>query len=58
MAVTGLDRWDFLSFCPGWRPLLVTVLRDETTERVEAGLKILVAEKAKMVARLNGKGRA
>lgn len=56
MVCSGLGRWDFLSFCPGWRPLLITVHRDEDTEKVEAGLKILVAEKAKMIARLNGKG--
>ena len=53
MAVSGLNRWDFLSYCPGEAPLLVTVLRDETTERLEDGLKILVAEKAKMKARLS-----
>ena len=52
MAVTGLDRWEFLSYCPGDAPLLVTVERDETTEKLEAGLKILVQEKAKIKARL------
>lgn len=52
MAVTGLDRWDFLSYCPGDKPLLITVERDETTERLLAGMKILVAEKAKMKAQL------
>jgi hypothetical protein len=52
MAVTGLDRWDFLSYCPMEKPLLITVERDETTERLLAGLKTLVAEKAKMKAQL------
>jgi hypothetical protein len=52
MAVTGLARWSFLSYCPGDAPLLVTVERDETTEKLEAGLKILVKEKAKIKARL------
>jgi len=52
MAVTGLNRWDFLSYCPGDPPLLVTVLRDDFTDRLEVGLKTLVAEKAKMKAEL------
>lgn len=52
MAVTGLDRWDFLSYCPGDAPLLITVHRDETTERLEAGMKILVKEKSKIKAQL------
>lgn len=58
MAVTGLDRWDFLSYCPGDAPLLVTVERDEFTDRLEAGLKVLVAEKAKIKATLAGMWRA
>jgi hypothetical protein len=48
MAVTGFDRWDFLSYCPGESPLLVTTLRSDFTNQLEAGLKTLVAEKAKM----------
>ena len=52
MAVTGLDRWDFLSYCPGDAPLLITVERDAFTDQLEAGLKTLVAEKAKMKAKL------
>ena len=52
LAVTGLDRWDFLSYCPGDAPLLLTVERDEFTDRLESGLKTLVAEKAKIKARL------
>jgi len=51
MAVTGLDRWDFLSFCPGHRSLLIEVCRSETTDRLEAGLKTLVAERKKMEAK-------
>lgn len=58
MAATGLDRWDFLSYCPGETPLLITVERDETTERLEAGLKTLVAEKSKMKAKLSEIWRA
>ncbi len=52
MAVTGLDRWDFLSFCPGQPSLLLDVHRSELTERLESGLKTLVTEKAKMKAKL------
>lgn len=52
MAVTGLDRWDFLSYCPGEAPLLLTVMRDEFTDRLERGLIELVAEKKKIEAKL------
>jgi hypothetical protein len=52
MAVTGLDRWDFLSFCPGQPSLLLEVQRSELTERLESGLKVLVMEKSKMKAKL------
>ena len=48
MAVTGLSQWDFLSYCPGESPLLLTVERDDFTNQLEAGLKTLVEEKAKM----------
>jgi len=52
MAVTGLARWDFLSYCPGDAPLLLTVERDAFTDQLESGLKTLVAEKAKMKSQL------
>ena len=29
MLVTGFHRWDFMSYCPGLDPLIVTVERDE-----------------------------
>ena len=58
LATTGLDTWHFLSYCPGDAPLLVTVERDEFTDRLEAGLKVLVAEKAKIKATLAGMWRA
>lgn len=44
LAVTGLQRWDFMSFCPGLPSLLVTVERDTYTERMLAGLLSLSAE--------------
>jgi hypothetical protein len=47
MAVTGLDRWDFLSYCPGYRPHLVITYRNELTEQLESGLKTMVTEKYK-----------
>ncbi len=58
MAVTGLDRWDFLSYCPGDAPLLITVERDVFTDQLEAGLKTIVLEKAKMMTNLAGLWRA
>jgi hypothetical protein len=53
MAVTELTEWHFFSYCPGETPLLAKVMRDETTERLLAGLKRLVVEKAKIKARLS-----
>ena len=52
MAVTGLNRWDFLSYCPGEAQLLLTIERNDTTDQLEAGLKRLVAEKRKIKAKL------
>lgn len=39
MAMSGLDRWDFLSYHPDMAHLLVTVERDEYTEKVETALE-------------------
>lgn len=58
MVCSGLDRWDFLSYCPGESPLLVTTHRSEFTERLLAGLHTLVAEKAKMKRVLAAKWEA
>lgn len=44
MAISGLNRWDFMSFCPGFKPLLVTVERDHFTEQIASGLRQLVGE--------------
>lgn len=46
MAVSGLNRWDFLSHCPGWPPLLVQVERDQFTAEIEKGLALFRAEYA------------
>jgi putative phage-type endonuclease len=53
MAVTGLDRWDFLSYCPGEASLLIEVRRDAFTEQLLIGLKSLVQEKREIKARLH-----
>lgn len=52
LAVSGLDRWDFISYCPGESPLLVTTYRSDFTNQLVAGIKTLVAEKTKMKAKL------
>ena len=52
MAVTGLDRWDFFSYCPGEAPLLLQIQRDDFTNDLAAGLQTLVLEKAKIEKRL------
>ena len=44
MAVTGLSRWDFFSYCPGEPPLHVIVERDDFTEQLLAGLLSLHKE--------------
>lgn len=58
LAVTGLASWDFLSYCPGEAPLLLTEERSDFTDQLESGLKTLVIEKAKMKARLSRMWRA
>jgi hypothetical protein len=52
MAVTGLRRWDFLSFCPGEKTLLVSVEWSDETSKIEEGLKTLVREKDKIKQQL------
>lgn len=53
MAATGAESWDFLSYCPGDKPLFVTVKRDDTTERLERGIQETVTEMRKMKTKLN-----
>ena len=38
MAVTGLKRWAFMSYFPGLDPLIVTVERDEYTDKIVAAI--------------------
>lgn len=44
MAITGLNRWDFMSFCPGLKPLVITVERTTFTDQIAAGLRNLFSE--------------
>lgn len=43
MAITGLRVWDFVSYCPGYEPLLVSVEWDEYTDKVAAALDAFIA---------------
>lgn len=38
LVITGLPWWDFLSYCPGYPPLLVRVTPDEFTAKVRVAL--------------------
>lgn len=58
LAVTGLQRWDFFSFCPGLPSLLVTVERDDYTERFLEGLLSLSAELEATRAKLSAMWQA
>ncbi len=44
LIITGCDWWDFLSYCPGHRPLEIRVVRDDFTEKLEACLERFVRE--------------
>lgn len=46
MVVCECDSVDFLSFCPGQAPLLVTIHRSEITQQLAEGLLILAEEMA------------
>ena len=52
MAVSGLSRWDFMSYCPGLPPLIVTVERDAFTDAISAGLRSLHSEYQRHGAKL------
>jgi len=38
MAVTGLDHWYFMSFCPGMAPFITRVERDDYTAKISDAL--------------------
>lgn len=44
MAITGLRAWDFVSYCPGYEPLMLRVLWDEYTEKTAAALELFLAD--------------
>jgi hypothetical protein len=55
MYITGLDSWDFMSYHPEFRPLLITVKRDEKIDKlIGSGIDIfcdkLTEEKEKIDA--------
>jgi len=39
LAISGRAWWDFLSWCPGYKPFLVRTVRNEYTEKLELALK-------------------
>jgi hypothetical protein len=52
MAVTGLDRWYFMSYYPGLDPLVVLVERDDYTRAVEFALQCFTERLEEEAARL------
>lgn len=44
MVITGLDEWEFFSWCPGIRPFHIIVRRDEFTAKVEAAMSRFLIE--------------
>lgn len=50
MVISDRDWLRFVSYCPGYRPLVVTVERDAYTAKVEKAVDTFVAEYAKAKA--------
>jgi hypothetical protein len=44
MVITGRRWWDFLSYCPGYRPFLIRVHWDEYTDKVAAAIESFIAK--------------
>jgi len=44
LIITGRTWWDFLSYCPGYEPLLVRVTPDGFTEKLQGHLDRFVSE--------------
>lgn len=38
LVVTGRDWWDFISYCPGYRPLIVRTYPDDFTKQVASAM--------------------
>lgn len=56
MWITGTNKWDFMSYCPGLPHILLTIERDEDflsklAEQVEKFNEKLATERAKLVER-------
>jgi len=55
LFVTGWDLWYFCSFCPGLKPLIVNVERDEKLiEIIKEDLNLFISDLNKLVDRLRG----
>jgi hypothetical protein len=50
MVITGLRRWDFLAYCDGYEPYLITVERDDYTELVAQAIDQFCARLADVAA--------
>ncbi|MCD8071172.1 MAG: YqaJ viral recombinase family protein [Akkermansiaceae bacterium] len=44
LAVTGLKSWYFMSYCPGIRPLILRVERDDYTSKLEEAMIALARQ--------------
>lgn len=38
LAVSGFSFWDFVSFCPGYKPFMIRVTPDDYTEKMAAAI--------------------
>ena len=55
LLVTGFDRWDFMSYCPGHSPFYVRVERDEVfIKKLEEQLEGFCFKLAKLIKKLKG----
>lgn len=52
LAVSRRAWWDFISYCPGYRPLVVRTVRNEYTEKLELILQKFSAEKRELMAKV------
>lgn len=46
LIITGRQWWDFMSYCPGYDPFIVRVVRDDYTAKLEAHLGRFLKEYA------------
>lgn len=53
LAITGLNFWDFMSYCPGNPPFVIRVYPDEYTQKLKNALEIFWAEYMETLIRLN-----